>query len=109
MKVWLDDIRPLPTNDISDPHRQFDPHAPYDVWCKTAEEAIALVRKGVVTFISFDHDLGREKSGYDVAKEIERLVLAGKIPNVKWKIHSWNWVGSGNIEMAMRKQDEFGS
>jgi hypothetical protein len=42
--LWLDDVRPMPEA--------------FDVHVKTAEEAIALLRRGIVVKISFDHDLG---------------------------------------------------
>lgn len=49
MKVWLDDIRKMPA--------RFDRHV------KTAQEAIELLETGLVTFISFDHDLGPVEAG----------------------------------------------
>jgi hypothetical protein len=87
MKVFLDDVRDCP-----------------DGWvlCRTAEEAIDMIRTGDVTKISFDHDLGTELTGYDVAKEIEYLVANGEIKDVpEWYIHSQNPVGARNIMMAM--------
>ncbi len=66
MRVWLDDLRPMPEE--------------YDYWAKNAYEMIGLLISGNITFISFDHDLGyfhEEKeldpknTGYEVAKYIE--------------------------------------
>lgn len=43
MKIFLDDCRPMP--------------AGFDVYVKTAGEAIELLKTGKVTVISLDHDL----------------------------------------------------
>src|SRR5277367_2898861 len=69
MTLWLDDVRP--------PWKHGYIGAE---WCKTADEAIALLETGKVTFASLDHDLAEEhypwnctelprrgaKTGYDV-------------------------------------------
>jgi len=94
MNVWLDDVRQMPEG--------FDAH----VCC--AEDAISLLESGDVKFISFDHDLGAEKTGYDVASWIEQAVFEGKLSRVPdWKVHSANPVGSLNILMAMRSAERF--
>jgi hypothetical protein len=103
MKIWLDDIRPEPFP-LRD-HREsypFDRYAPYDVVCVNAEQAIALINLGQVTFISFDHDLGQGKTGYDVAKHIEEGAVTGTITTpIYYKCHSANPVGKENICAAM--------
>lgn len=105
LRVWLDDVRPMPKGET------------YDIHVKTAEEAIALIESGSVGFMSFDHDLGFDpktmmcahdaKSGYDVAKVAERLAAEGRIDAFGWKVHSMNPTGADNIERAMKKADEF--
>lgn len=91
MKIWLDDIRP----------------APDDTWvtCTTAEQAIGLINigKGVVTYISFDHDLGEGATGYDVAKHIEHLSFTAGLPMIGYDVHSANPVGRENIGRAMTR------
>ncbi len=87
MKIWLDDLRPAENIDY--------------VVCATAEQAIALINLGDVTFISFDHDLGEGLTGYDVAKFIEEGAHTGSIRPIFYKIHSANPVGRKNIEFAM--------
>lgn len=66
-----------------------------------------LIESAVVTRISFDHDLGTELTGYDVAKLVERLVAEGKIAMPSWQVHSANPVGRSNIEGAMRSAERF--
>ena len=88
MNIFLDDIR--------------TPRNPEE-WtiCRTAQEAIEYIRTGQVGHISFDHDLGTELNGNDVAKEIEKLVAEGKINCPNWSVHSGNTVGAANIEATM--------
>ena len=93
MKLWLDDERPMPDH--------------YDVHVKTAEEAIEALKTKLVTHISFDHDLGQEKTGYDVAKYIEKRAWQGILPRVKWEVHTQNPVGRDNITNAMRNADRY--
>lgn len=93
MKIWLDDIRKPPDNSWK--------------WYKKAVLAYYMIAIGIVTEISFDHDLGRGYTGYWLAKEIEKLAYHDKIRPIKWQIHSANPVGRKNITMAMTKADEF--
>lgn len=93
MKIWLDDVRPMPDG--------------YDYWAKNARECIEEVLLGNVSFISFDHDLGQGKSGYDVAKIIEEMAYCGFGEVIKYNIHSANPVGRRNIEMAMNSAQRF--
>lgn len=93
-EIFLDDIRNPPENFQG-------------VICRTAEEAIKLIKTGEVTFISFDHDLGTEMTGYDVAKFIEEEVYYGRIDCPKWKVHSANPVGAQNIKQAMMNAEQY--
>jgi hypothetical protein len=101
VKVWLDDIRPMP--------------AEFDVHARTAAEAIALLKGGDVTLISLDHDLGEEAngSGYEVAKWLEEAALRwsqgepGGVPPLEWRIHSQNPVGLQNMTRALRNASRF--
>jgi len=98
MRVFLDDCRPTPpelniTNSVM-----------------TAQEAIALLNTGLVTFISLDHDLGDEAivgSGYQVAKHIEEQAYYGGIPPLKWAVHSANAVGRKNMEAALKSAERY--
>ena len=94
MKLYLDDERPAP-----------------DGWVliKTAEMAIRYLKKGIVSEISLDHDLGRKKTGYDVILWMEEAVArTGYIPP-DIRIHTANPVGRRKMEAgieAMRKRLE---
>lgn len=105
MRIWLDDDR--------NPMQQFIQHyfgaTSEDVWMKTADEVIsALENPDIdVEFISFDHDLGTEKTGYDVAKYIEEKAYFGDLPKINWRVHSANSVGSTRIKKAMENADKY--
>ena len=95
MKIFLDDIRDCPDG--------------YTL-CRTAKQAIKKIRifRSILTEISFDHDLGGELTGYDVACSIEKLAAEGKLLVIpEWKIHSANPVGRKNITMAMLSAERF--
>jgi hypothetical protein len=89
VKVWLDDIRPMPDE--------------YTHHVKTAEEAIKLLETGQVIEISLDHDLGDYRlTGYDVAKWIEEQAIKGNLGRIRCRIHSQNPVGVQNIKLALQ-------
>ena len=96
MKLWLDDLR--------NPNDHGNPEA---VWVKSAKDAISIIRGGNVEFISFDHDLGSELDGHDVAAEIELLVHEGRISMPTWAVHSANPVGEAEITAAMQSAERF--
>ena len=94
MKIFLDDIR----------------NPPDDSWttCRSAEIAIALINELRVDEISFDHDLGTELTGHDVAKEFERLAFIGAISDIPfWSVHSANPVGAQRIIVAMLQAEKY--
>lgn len=96
MKIWLDDIRPMPDD--------------FDCHCLRADIAINLLKTGIVSEISFDHDLGEPENGtgYDVAKFIEERAYDGTLPfPIGWAIHSSNPVGRRNIEAAMKNAAKY--
>lgn len=92
MKLWIDDIRTPP----------IEWH-----WAKNYKEAIDYLKAILIEEISFDHDLGEEKTGYDIAKWIEEQAAYSKLKRMKWKIHSANTVGRARIEMAMESAERF--
>lgn len=93
MRVWLDDVRPMPNG--------------YDIHARTAREAIRLLQSGSVAAISFDHDLGTGPDGCDVATVIEAGAACGQIGPIEWAIHSANPVGRQRIEAAMQSAERF--
>jgi len=77
------------------------------VWVKTYKDAIEQLKTGDVSWMSFDNDLGEEKTGYDVAKYIEENVFHENLKCPEWQIHSANPKGRQNIEMAMKSAERF--
>lgn len=93
MKIYLDDIMDCPNGMTV---------------CRTAQEAIDLIKTNKVSFISFDHDLGTKMTGYDGAKFIEEAFVNKEIENLpKWEIHSANPVGAKRIQAAMMSAERF--
>jgi len=86
MKIFLDDLREQPEGWIL---------------IKDPDKAINLMKLGLVKEISLDHDLGCEKTGYDVILWIERNVfLENFIPPLIY-IHTANPVGYKKIMNAL--------
>ena len=92
MPLYLDDLRPTPEG--------FDRVYSYE------EFVDYLEREGLPDFISFDHDLGEDLSGYDCAKYLVEYCLTHKLPLPNYQVHSQNPVGKENIERLL---DNFGS
>ena len=93
MKVYLDDMRITPEG-----------------WskCVSAEMAIFLLKQGFVKEISLDHDLGAGvKTGYDVAKWIEKEVITNSFIAPKIYVHSANPVGRKNIENCIKSIQKY--
>lgn len=65
---------------------------------RTYDEAIRALEQQEFDLISFDHDLGEEKTGYDIAK----YIVASNIKIKEgFKIHSANPVGRYNISQLL--------
>ena len=86
MKLYLDDIR----------------HAPPG-WVQAYDYpgAIAALRTGKVTEISFDHDLGQGKFGYDVVCWLEEAVNDNGFPMPIMRVHSDNSPGRKRIQACI--------
>jgi len=85
MKIWIDDIRPIPKG--------------YDKWFKTVKETIAFLEKhsSEVTLLDLDHDAGDYyPEGGDYIKILDWLEFM-KI-NIPISIHSGNIVGIRNMK-----------
>ena len=93
-KLFLDDERFPPDYD--------------EEWviARTFDDAVWYVEaRGVPEFISFDHDLGQGKSGYDFAKWFGDYVYHDNImlpQNFMYRTHSMNPVGAENIKQFMQ-------
>lgn len=93
MRVWVDDVRPMP--------------ADFDIWLRTADATITALRVGGVKHLSLDHDLGEEKTGYDIAKFIEEAAYKKLLAPMTVAIHSANPVGRKNILLAIARAEMF--
>ena len=86
MKIYLDDEREAPPG-----------------WhlVKTVDEAITLLKRGDVTEISLDHDLGDDSAGtgYDVILWIEKAVVEKEFIPPKIYVHTANI--SARIKMKL--------
>jgi len=83
-KLYLDDLRPIP--DGYDGVRSFEEFVEY------------ITTNGLSDFISFDHDLGEGKSGFDCAKWLVEYCLVHDRDIPDFSVHSQNPVGKENIE-----------
>ena len=58
---------------------------------------------GLPKFISFDHDLGEDKTGLDCANYLVQYCLDNDLkPIFKWFIHSQNPIGKANIDGLLK-------
>lgn len=65
---------------------------------KTFTEAVYALEHDDVEALSLDHDLGTEKTGYDIACWLEEQVYIGRLKAPRsLLIHSANPVGRNNI------------
>lgn len=84
MWVYLDDIREV---------------KPGYVLAKTYKECIEYLKSGKVERLSLDHDLGTNKSGYDVCKWMVENNI--KVPMIF--IHTANPVGRDNMKQLLER------
>ena len=95
--LWLDDKRPaIELHFEPKPPYEFDAWLAADSYSSCIERIMMFQRKGIKFHISFDHDLGEKKTGYDVAK----YIVKNQIP-CTFSIHSMNPVGTENIRELM--------
>ena len=94
--LWIDDER--------QPYKVFTEKVDFVLKATNYQEAIKLIestRAQCVNdklYISFDHDLGLGKSGYDIAKYLveHQIKIAG------FTVHSMNPVGDNNIRQLLK-------
>ena len=89
MRMFLDDCRePRVEN--------------FDIICRSYSDAIMYVKtNGIPEFISFDHDLGDDGTGYDFAKWLVEQDINGIFAfpeDFSFNVHSANPIGKKNIE-----------
>ena len=83
MNLYLDDLRSTPEN--------FERVYDYD-------EFVNFIN---TEFISFDHDLGEGKTGFDCAKFLVEFCLDNGVLEINFQVHSQNPVGKENIEKLL--------
>lgn len=87
LKLYLDDLRPIPEGFVG--VRSY------------SEFVIFITQNGLPDYISFDHDLGLQESGFDCAKWLVNYCLDNVKPIPKFVVHSQNPVGKQNIESLL--------
>lgn len=68
---------------------------------RSYDEAVAIItHHGIPSYMSFDHDLGSDKTGMDVAKWICYYALDNNfdLSSMIFYVHSQNPVGRDNIQ-----------
>jgi len=89
LKVYLDDERETPVG-----------------WKRVywPEEAIELLKSGLVEEISLDHDLGDDAhgTGYDVVLWIEEQVIVNNFSPPRIKVHSANSSARQKMELGIK-------
>lgn len=86
-KIYLDDLRPIPEGFVG---------------LRSYVEFVAYIsQNGLPDFISFDHDLGLEESGFDCAKWLVAYCLDHDKNLPRFAVHSQNPVGKKNIESLL--------
>ena len=70
---------------------------------RSYEECISVLQKETIDILSLDHDLGTEKTGYDVLLWIEEQVkLNSFIPPREIRVHTANPVGRDRMLNALK-------
>lgn len=84
MKVFLDDVRDCPSSFY---------------WVRNYEECVDILKNCDIDIISLDHDLGENKTGYDVVKfMVQESIFPKEI-----YIHSANPIGAQNMKDLLKK------
>lgn len=92
MRLFVDDVRDIPNGYIC---------------ARNYSSAIGMLIVGEFEEISLDHDLGEEKTGYDILCWIEyQMVTNGFKPPKKIRIHSSNPVGRMRMEQVIKSIEE---
>ena len=100
MKIFLDDVRDAP-DETWTLVRSF--RGAEALICPHSNQHTEFGIKPGVSEISLDHDLGEDKTGYDIVLLIEKLVNEelNYLPP-KMIVHSANPVGRANMEAGIR-------
>lgn len=66
-----------------------------------------ITKRGLPTYISFDHDLGTEETGYDCAKWLVEYCLDKDLAVPEFNVHSANGPGGDNIKGLLNSYNKF--
>lgn len=88
--LYVDDIR-NPINKLKEEYNI--------IICRNYKEAIYELDKRYIKIIDLDHDLGEEKTGYDICK----YIIENRIPIEKIYIHTNNPVGKFNMYQLIKR------
>lgn len=93
VNLYLDDVRACPENFIL---------------VTSYEEFVNFIKDdGWPNFISFDHDLGIGKTGFDCAKFLVDYCLDNQLDLPNFVVHSQNPVGKLNIESLLKNFQKY--
>lgn len=85
MKLWLDDLRPIPREEEW-------------VLARSVNEAVAIMGQHEISFASLDHDLGDwSRDGGDGVKFVLWTIENEVWPKDGLEVHSMNPVGAENM------------
>lgn len=88
--LWIDDLRGVPNNYIGD----------YEiVIARNYKDAISALNRFRYDVICLDHDLGEEKTGYDICK----YIIENNIQCKEYRIHTSNPVGRLNMTELLER------
>lgn len=88
--LWVDDIRPIPNEYLMKYHTSI---------AKTYDEAIHELHRFRYNVICLDHDLGNDKTGYDICK----YIVENHIWCDEFRIHTQNPVGRQNMVQLLQR------
>lgn len=99
-KMFLDDIRNPSDIYINNIYPDtFGDNSNWIIIRSYKDACKEILMNGIPEFISFDHDLGVGKTGYDLVKW---MIDNGNFPkDFKFNVHSANPVGAANIYMML--------
>lgn len=66
-----------------------------------------ITKRGLPDYISFDHDLGEEKTGYDCAKWLVDYCMDNNKQLPVFNVHSANTPGKENIQGILNSYNKF--
>jgi len=88
--LWIDDLRGVPNSYIGE----------YEIiYARSYDEAIKELHRFRYDIICLDHDLGEEKTGYDICK----YIVENHIYCKEFRIHTSNPVGRKNMTDLLRR------